>query len=86
METILDFCHNSYFFQVLLQGLRGTMVECSALKFKVVGSTPVADTLFSLSNPNFYARFLSNIGHKIINCTFSRIFANLGCIWMKSTG
>ena len=86
METILDFCYNSYIFHYLIRGLRGTMVEYSALKLMVVGSNPAADTLFFLSNHSFYAKFRSNLGHKIINCTFSRIFANLGCIWMKSTG
>ena len=39
---------------------------------------------FSLSNRSIYAKIRPNIGHKIINCTFSRIFANLGSTWMKS--
>ena len=86
METILDFYHNSYLFQYLTRGLRGTMVGYSTLKPRVVGSNPAADTLFFLSNHSFYAKFRSNLGHKITNCTFQQILANLGCIWMKSTG
>ena len=86
METILDFYYNSYFFHQSIRGLRGTKVECSTLNWRVVGSNPAADTLFFLSNRSFYAKFRSNLGHKIINCTFQQILANMGGIWMKSTG
>ena len=41
---------------------------------------------FSLSNRSFYAKIRPNLGHKIINCTFQQILANLGCIGMKSKG
>ena len=58
METILDFCYNSYFFHHSIRGLRGTKVECSILNWRVVGSNPAADTLFSSQT----VVFMRNLG------------------------
>ena len=86
METILDFYAKSYFFSFL--DMRSPWYNGRVLDFgaKGCGFESCCRHSFFLSNRSFYAKFRSNLGHKIINCTFSRTFANLGCIWMKSIG